>query len=176
MTPISGYFNPPIYGYDTLGSMFSDRQRKALECFTNLVLQARDKCLADSGNIDYANAIAIYLTLGVGRLSNRLSMFSIWNTTGEKIEQTFSEQGVGMAWDFAEANPFSSSTGSWIGSLEWIPKCLELLPLGEGNVFQNDAAEKTVVRGALISTDPPYYSSITYADFADFFTELLERH
>jgi len=169
MTPISGYFNPPIYGYDTLGSMFSDRQRKALECFTNLVLQARDKCLADSGNIDYANAIAIYLTLGVGRLSNRLSMFSIWNTTGEKIEQTFSEQGVGMAWDFAEANPFSSSTGSWIGSLEWIPKCLELLPLGEGNVFQNDAAEKTVVRGALISTDPPYYSSITYADFADFF-------
>lgn len=146
MTPISGYFNPPIYGYDTVGSMFSDRQRKALECFADLVLEAREKCLADSNDIDYANAVAIYLMLGLGRMSNRFSMFSIWNTTGEKIEQTFSEQGVGMTWDFAEANPFSNSTGSWEGSLEWIPKCLELLPLGKGEVTQKDAADKIGVR------------------------------
>ena len=88
----------------------------------------------------------------------------------KKVEQTFSDQGVGMTWDFAEVNPFSGSTGSWESSLAWIPKCLEQFPLGEGSVTQRDAVTK--FRGcdpALISTDPPYYSSITYADFADFF-------
>lgn len=170
MTQISGYFNPPIYGYTTVGSMFSDRQKYTLETFSLLIKEAREKCYKECGNIEYANAIAIYLTIGLGRLSNRFSSFSIWNTTGEKIEQTFSEQGVGMAWDFAEANPFSNSTGSWKGSLEWIPKCLELLPYGFGEVKQKDAAEPyTYPTNCLISTDPPYYSSITYADFADFF-------
>lgn len=171
ITEISGYFNPPLYGYKTVGLLFTNRQKLALETFANLVLEARGQSVQDGASEYYAQALATYLTLAVGRMSNRLSAFAIWNTIGEKIEQTFAEQGVGMSWDFAEANPFSGSTGSWDGSLEWIPKCLETVPAKPfSDVIQNDAAHVSQEEGSvLISTDPPYYSSITYADFADFF-------
>ncbi|AKM18156.1 hypothetical protein GARCT_00859 [Geobacillus sp. 12AMOR1] len=169
-TQISGYFNPPIYGFNTIGSMFIPRQKIALETFAGLVQEAKMKCIEDGADEEYAKIVATYLTLGVGRLANRLSAFAIWNTTGEKIEQTFSEQGVAMAWDFAEANPFGNSTGSWISTLEWIPKCLEQLPANFGASYQRDAASKDErFNNVLISTDPPYYNSITYSDFADFF-------
>ena len=174
-TEISGYFNPPLYGFRTIGSMFTDRQKLALETFSNLVQETEKLCALDCQSVDYAKAIAVYLTLAVGRLSNR-SAFSIWNTERHTIEQTFSEQGVGMVWDFAEANPFSGSTGSWESSLEWIPKCIERFPMGIGIATQRDAAvEFGAPTSALISTDPPYYSSITYADFADFFYGTFRR-
>lgn len=169
VTEISGYLNPPLYGFRTIGSMFTKRQKFALETFSNLVQEVERVCAQDCQNADYAKAIAVYLTLAVGRMSNR-SAFSIWNTKAHTIEQTFSEQGVGMVWDFAEANPFSGATGSWKTSLESIPKCIERFPLGTGIATQKDAAvEFDQPTSALISTDPPYYSSITYADFADFF-------
>lgn len=38
---ISGYFNPPIYGYRSIGSMFNSRQRYALSVFSSLVQEAR---------------------------------------------------------------------------------------------------------------------------------------
>lgn len=176
MTNISGYLNPPIYGYDTVGSWFNLRQREAVRTFSQLVLEVKNKVYVDSHNQDYANFIALYLTLGVGRMANRLSSFAIWNNQGDKVEQTFSEQGVGMTWDYAEANPFSGSTGSWEGSLEWIPKCLEFLPQSAGNVEQRDAAKTfSEPTTALVSTDPPYYSSITYADFADYFYAIFRN-
>src|SRR5690606_623785 len=75
----------------------------------------------------YSEAIATYLALAVDRLANRLSTLCVWNTAGEKIEQTFARQALPLIWNFAEANVFSDSTGSWSGSLEWIPKVLENL-------------------------------------------------
>lgn len=174
---ISGYFNPPNYGYASIGALYNPRQRYALATFAGLVKEAKAQCLQDGGDEEYAAAVATYLALAVGRLANRLSSFAIWNIHRETIEQTFSEQGVAMAWDYAEANPFSGSTGSWEGSLEWIPKCLELLPgEGYGTAEQKDAAAAWGDTGKwLISTDPPYYSSITYADFADFFYGVLRQ-
>ncbi len=167
---ISGYFNPPIYGFKTVGSMFTDRQRVSIETFSNLVEEAASKAEADCGDTEYARSIAAYLALAVGRLTNRHTSFNIWNTGGQKIEQVFSEQGVGMAWDYAEANPFSNSSGNWSGSLEWIPKCIENSVTGPATIYQADAAKTArPTTPVVISTDPPYYSSITYADFADFF-------
>ena len=155
--------------------MFTNRQKLVLEMLLNLVGETEKLCASDCQSADYARAIAVYLTLAIGRLSNR-SAFSIWNTEAHTIEQTFSEQGVGMVWDFAEANPFSGSTGSWESSLEWIPKCIERFPIGIGIATQRDAAvEFGTPTSALISTDPPYYSSITYADFADFFYGTFRR-
>ena len=81
---ISGYFNPPLYGFRSIGSMFNPRQKLALETFSGLVENAKRRCLFDYHDELYAKSIAVYLTLGVGRLSNRLSTFSIWNTAGEK--------------------------------------------------------------------------------------------
>jgi putative DNA methylase len=82
-----------------------------------------------------------------------------------------------MSWDFAEANVFSSSTGSWDGSLEWIPVILENLPANiQAKITQSDAtATIDAINYPIISTDPPYYDNIHYADLSDFFYIWLRR-
>lgn len=173
---ISGYFNPPIYGYTTFGSLFSPRQKVTLDCFCSLVSEVHALCINHKCEPSYANAICTYLALAVSRLSNRLNTFCIWHAGRQTVEQIFSEQGVPMAWDYAEANPFSGATGSWDAALDWIPRCIENSPCGTGSATQSDAASISSTLGPfLISTDPPYYSSITYADFADFFYGTLRK-
>ena len=173
-----GYINPVGYGITHFDMMFTPRQMTAMTTFRDLVPEARNQAIADAQTHisdfrvceAYGNAVALYLALGVDRLANRLSNICIWNATGEKIEQTFGMQGIQMTWNFAEANVFSDSTGSWSGSLEWVPKCLERLPCGkQGVVSQNDAQSDNGLRNIMVSTDPPYYDSIIYADFSDFF-------
>src|SRR2546426_11493171 len=85
-----------------------------------------------------------------------------------------------MVWDFAEGNPFSDMTGNWTGAIQWITKCLEIsvVASGFGKAVQCDAT--TIVKGDelqhfLISTDPPYYDNINYADLSDFFYIWLRR-
>jgi len=82
-----------------------------------------------------------------------------------------------MTWDFAEANAFSDSTGSFSGSLGWIPKVLERLSCGTGSIaFQQDASEIPASSGPrIVATDPPYYDNIGYADLSDFFYVWLRR-
>lgn len=181
------------YGFNTFGDYFSPRQLTALTTFSDLVQEAskrvrRDAILAGfpndgvmlssggSGATAYADAIGVYLACGVSRLANRLSTMCIWNRVGEKIEQVFAHNGISMTWDYAEANAFSDSTGGWSGSLGWVPEAMDALPLrGTGSALQADAATQTLSKGKLVSTDPPYYDNIGYADLSDFFYVWL-RH
>jgi len=134
------------------------------------VAEAQSKVISDGGTEEYGQAIATFLSFAVDREANRLSTLCVWNRVGEKIEQTFSRQAIPMIWDFAEANIFSDSTGSWSGSLEWIPKCIEVFPAGKAGIaIQADAQSGLNVRNVMISTDPPYYDMIGYADLSDFF-------
>lgn len=177
-----------LYGLKNISDLHTDRQLTALSTFSDLVVEAREKCLEDtkrSGLFDnditpeervsetetYANAVATYLALAVDRLANRSSTLCIWNNSREGVEQTFGRQALSMTWDFAEANVFSNSTGSWSGSLEWIPKVLEMLPATAPSfVNQADATKKLLdVEKPIICTDPPYYDNIGYADLSDFF-------
>ena len=173
-----GYINPVGYGITQFAMMFTHRQLVAMITFRDLISAVRDKAMADAKicdfdedkQIEYGNAVSLYLAFGVDRLANRLSNICIWNSIGEKVEQTFGLQGIPMTWRFAEANVFSDSTGSWSGALEWIPKCLERLPCEKkGTVRQCDAQSDNDLRNIMISTDPPYYNNISYADFSDFF-------
>ena len=170
---ISGYFNPPIYGYTTIGSLFNNRQKIAIETFASLVEEALALCRSDGASKDYAEAVAVALALGVSRMANRMSSFSTWDAGRENIAQIFSEQGVPMVWDYAEANPFSGASGSWEGSLEWVPKVIERSSVTPSKIDRGDAQSVRLQEPSVISTDPPYYSSITYADFSDFFYAVL---
>jgi len=173
-----GYINPVGYGITEFKMMFTNRQLAALTTFRDQVPFVLEQIVKDASecfdNIvqaqEYGDAVVLYLALAINRLANRLSNICIWNATGEKIEQTFGMQGIQMTWNYAEANVFSGATGSWRGSLEWIPKCIERLPSGNvGHVYQLDARSNLEFKNILISTDPPYYDSIIYANFSDFF-------
>lgn len=183
----------PLYGMKTFGDLFTSRQLVAITTFSDLVQEARTRVLRDAiqagmaddgigideggtGAAAYADAVATYLAFAVDRLANRSSTISIWNTTGEKVEQTFGRQAIPMTWDFAEANVMSDSTGSWSGSLEWIPRVLESLPaIIQGSARQLDAIALAGEEEKIIVTDPPYYDNIGYADLSDFFYVWLRR-
>ena len=163
-------FKTPNYGMSTFASLFTNRQLIALNTLTELVSSVREQVVSDGGTKDYAQAICSYLSFAVDRTANRMSTLCVWNRIGEKIEQTFARQAIPMIWEFAEANIFSDSTGSWSGSLEWIPKCIEQFPAKhQGTAEQADAQSGLGVQDVMISTDPPYYDMIGYADLSDFF-------
>ncbi len=83
-----------------------------------------------------------------------------------------------MSWDFTENNPIGPSSGSWKNCISGIAKALEHLPASSaGEVRQRDARARVLeCAGAVLSTDPPYYDNISYADLSDFFYVWLRRN
>lgn len=81
-----------------------------------------------------------------------------------------------MSWDFAESNPLGTASGSFISSAELLVKVIRIFGLNEpGYVFQVDAQNQKTSTLKIISTDPPYYDNIGYADLSDFFYVWLRR-
>lgn len=75
-----------------------------------------------------------------------------------------------MVWDYAEANPFSNSTGNWMAMVDWVWKSINNLPANVTSFsFQADAQSQALSNNKIVSTDPPYYDNIGYADLSDYF-------
>lgn len=180
------------YGITNFGSLFTKRQLVALNCFADLipeVVERASKDAAESGlAVDglglasngkaaraYGEAVAFYLGMAIGRSANYWSSQTPWG--GGFIVQTFGRQSLPMVWDYAEANVFSSSTGNFGGAVDWVSKVLEyFVPNATGSVVQKEAQElENVPFGAVISTDPPYYDNINYADLSDYFYIWMKR-
>ncbi|MFI7632399.1 DUF1156 domain-containing protein [Microbispora rosea] len=181
------------YGLTQWTDLFTDRQLVALVTFSDLVAEARGKVLKDAlaANIDageilakngigakaYADAVAAYLTLAVSRLAASLTSTTTWNPAPSKegVTGTFRSHTLPMAWDFGEANAFLVGQPSDMRtSAEWVSRCIESLPLGSGEALQASAASREY-KGTLVSTDPPYYDNVGYADLSDFFYIWLRR-
>jgi putative DNA methylase len=83
-----------------------------------------------------------------------------------------------MVWSYAEANPFGGVGGAVEQQTSYIAKTLEAncgsaVP---GNVFQINAPMNNYpLKSPLITTDPPYYDNIGYADLSDYFYVWLRR-
>lgn len=167
-------FRVQAYGMTKHRDLFTNRQLAALTTFSDLVSEVREKVLEDTQKVkiknaeSYANAIATYSAFAVDRSADYWSSLAIW--AGDFVAHTFGRQTLSMIWDFAETNSFSLSTGSWNNAVEWIVRTINNLPSkSSGTVNQNDASSKMMVDQTIISTDPPYYDAIGYADLSDFF-------
>jgi putative DNA methylase len=182
----------PLYGLTHFYHLFTPRQLVALTTLSDLVSEVRDKIILDAklkgiendgvhlkdggrGVQAYAEAISIYLSFAVDRTANYCSAQTPWG--GDFIVQTFGRQAIPMVWDFAEGNPFSNSTGNFMGAIEWIIKCLQFsIPAnGKGISLQADAQTQKISESKIVSTDPPYYDNIGYADLSDFFYLWMRR-
>lgn len=173
----SQYMGAPLYGMKTVASLFTNRQLTTLTTFAELVERARSQIVADGGSEEYADAVATYLGLGVSRYSNFINALCQWRPDPgkEQVGHLFARQAIPMVWDYAESNPFSNSAGGWLPAFQFIPKAIEFLPAGSaGEVRQADAASRSF-DGMLISTDPPYYDNVPYADLSDFFYVWLRK-
>jgi putative DNA methylase len=179
-------FTPSLYGLKSWRDLFIPRQLVCLTTLSDLVAQAREHVERDairSGRTDaveYADAVAAFLGLAVSRYSNASSSLCSWNPgqSKEDIRFTFSRQALAMSWDFAEGNPFSSSSGNFSDNVEkWIYKSMLFLPARGCGGFSSlaDAAAQSLSLGKVVSTDPPYYDNVPFADLSDFFYVWL-RH
>lgn len=181
----------PMYGMPTWSDAFTDRQLVALTTFSDLVGEMHKRILSDAlasgvsegesleaggaGARAYADAIATYLALSVSRCADYWSSICSWHSGRETMRNVFARQAIPMVWDFAETNPFSSSSGNFLGQVKWIAEVVERLPasgVGQARQLSADARDYT---GLVVSTDPPYYDNIGYSDLSDFFYVWLRR-
>ena len=181
------------YDFTEWHQLFTDRQLVALTTFSDLVREVREQIekdallvgmtgedtLLNNGGIGakaYAEAISVYLSFIVDKCSSYQSSFCIWMSSGETVGNIFGRQAIPMVWDYPEVNPFSSSTGSWESMQNQIGKVIKnLKPKNLGQEIQHDAQTVSYPSDAVISTDPPYYDNICYADLSDYFFIWLKQ-
>lgn len=185
-------FQPPVYGMGNIGDLFTNRQLVALNTISELISQCSERVYKDaiaagfssedvpldrlgSGAKAYSEAIAVYLAMATSRWTDLCNALCNWNNTNQNVRALFSRQAIPMVWDFVELTPFSSM-GSWFSSVESITNSFENIPLGaRGYAVQADAQTQSISEGKIISTDPPYYDNINYADLSDFFYVWLRK-
>ena len=179
--------NVSLYGFDSITDLFTNRQLTALTTFSQLIKEVQQQAEVDAleagwendkvplnkggaGALAYSQAISVYLAFLVDKLADYHSSICSWNVGRDIIRNTFGRQAIPMTWDYAEGNPLCGSTGSIDSMLEWITKCLLTLPAEAfGEAKQWNAQSDCGLRQIMLSTDPPYYDNIGYADLSDYF-------
>ena len=186
-------FKTPNYGLTKFGDLFTPRQLVALTTFSDLVpltiarirTDAQAAGIPDDGRgLDaggtgvtaYAEAVGVYLGLAVSKIADAQSSLCRWKTTMDQSIATFGRQALPMVWDYSEANAFCGMAGDIGVTINNMMRVLDqTLPFAGGNVTQADAQSQTISSHKVISTDPPYYDNIGYADLSDFFYVWLRR-
>jgi putative DNA methylase len=205
-TPLHGKcrVNVSNYGIDTYGDLFTPRQLVALTTFSDLVGEAMERVKRDAlaaglpddptplrdlpapgearqagggtGATAYAEAVGVYLAFAIDKGANYWSSLCSWHSGRDTVTSTFGRQALPMVWDYAEANPLSTSSGNFLAGVDQAYKFLQHAPADPtGTATQADAAVQSISEYKLISTDPPYYDNIGYADLSDFFYVWLRR-
>jgi putative DNA methylase len=172
--------------------LFTERQLVALSTFSDLVSQVREqikidalasgmdqdtKKLADGGlgALAYAEAVSVYLTFAVDRCANTLCSIARWTPERGQTVTAFARQAIPMTWDFPDVNPFSGAAGDFEVSVNGVIKGMTVGNQAGGYAQQSDASTQSVSLDKVISTDPPYYDNIPYADLSDFFYAWMQR-
>jgi|694.fasta_scaffold50908_4 putative DNA methylase len=182
-----------IYGLMKYGDLFMSRQLLALSTLCDLITEARKLVLSsinahnseerrsdgnDSGADakSYADALATYLSLALDKSVDYCNSICAWNPTNQNISHLFTKQAIPMTWDFVEMDPISGAL-PFDSICDGLAKAIELLPAKKsGLAFQaNCGSEGTIVPNMIVSTDPPYYDNIGYADLSDFFYVWLRK-
>ena len=175
------------YGFKTFGDYFTPRQLVTLTTFSDLVQRAHQIVMQDAikaglvddtnaSAVEYANALAVYLAFGVDKVANSVCSLVKWNNARGQSNVVFTRQAIPMMWDFADVNPFAGAAGDFGLSCEGTSKTFAFLPARPiGQALQQDASTQNLSAGKVVSTDPPYYDNIGYADLSDFFYSWLRR-
>jgi putative DNA methylase len=181
------------YGLTTYGDLFTPRQLVALTTFSDLVGEAMERVKADAfaagfkddgvplrdagkGAMAYGEAVGVYLASAVSKETVSLASQARWRSGEGKSAPAFGRQALPMVWDYADLNPFAGAGGDFLGVIAAAQKVLECFPSGTfGYAAQYDAGSQTVSADKVVSTDPPYYDNIGYADLSDYFYVWLRK-
>jgi putative DNA methylase len=185
------------YGFRTFGDYFTPRQLVALTTFSDLVQEVRERVKRDAlaaglsddgkplansgiGAAAYADAVGVYLGLSASKAADNNSTICSWmpGIKYEVVRNTFSRQALSMSWDYAESNPFAESSGDFY---EQVKRALAVFEISFATASASGSGAQADARAGIdsvcrvVSTDPPYYDNIGYADLSDFFYVWLRR-
>jgi putative DNA methylase len=181
------------YGLTTYGHLFTPRQLVALTTFSDLVQEARERVKTDAiaaglpddglalakvgaGATAYADAVGVYLAFAVDRCCDFSNSCTRWVPGNQKVMNLFGKQAIAMTWDFPEAAILHETVGGFVPAAQFIAQCIgKLSSVGAGTAVQQDAMSSAIATGKVVSSDPPYYDNIGYADLSDFFYVWLRR-
>ncbi len=194
MTNDRRWFSPPLYGMPNWKDIFTPRQLVALTTFSDLVGEARERIRKDAlaagmakdergldasgtGAKAYAEAVSVYLAFAQSKACNRNTTLCIWESRMDRLVATFGRQALPMVWDSAETNPFAGAGGDMMGTVESVCEVIDkqFNTAAVGTVIQANATVQDASQAKFVSTDPPYYDNIGYADLSDFFYIWLRR-
>jgi len=189
-------FRVQSYGMNEHWRLFSPRQLCTLTTLSDLIIETHQGILQDAiatglpddgisleeggnGALAYTDTITTLLTMALDRCTDFNNSLCTWSPSNEKVMHLFGRQAIPMVWDFAEANTLGESVGSWKTCSDYVAKCVEVTVIEfatPGRTHQLDAASAVLgPEKLLVSTDPPYYDNIGYADLSDFFYVWLRR-
>jgi len=181
------------YGLTTFGDLFTPRQLVVLTTFSDLVGEAMQQvrrdaiaagltndatplCDGGTGAAAYSEAVGVYVGMAVSKETVSLVTQARWRAAEGKSAPAFGRQALPMVWDFADLNPFAGAGGDFLGIVEATERVLQAGPsTASGCALQEDAAAQRSSANKVVSTDPPYYDNIGYADLSDFFYAWLRR-
>ena len=187
------YLGVQPYGMDRFDQLFTNRQLVALNTFSDLMKEAWERIRQDAvsaglpdddtplrdggrGVIGYAEGVGVYLALAVSKETVFLVTQARWRPGDGKSAPGFARQALPMVWDYADLNPFAGAGGDFTGIIEGSEKTLRNLPPPvTGHAGQANATTQEVSHDKLVSTDPPYYDNVPYADLSDFSYVWLRR-
>ena len=169
-------FRVQEYGITEWHQLFTNRQLTALMTFSDLISEVKNKIISDGGEKIYADVLSVYFAFLIDKLADYGNSFCMWSSLQGIPVHVFGRQAISVTWDFAEANPFSKSSGCFDNMLDWIYKSVKELPAKKiGEVFRHSALEKFSLPPVMVSSDPPYYDNIGYADLSEFFYVWMRR-
>jgi adenine-specific DNA methylase len=166
------------YGFQKWSDLFTSRQLLALGTLMKHTRRVREEMKRFGYGADWREAVSAYLSSVISKCADYNSSICTWHISGEKMSHVFVRYALPMKWDFAEANPFSGSSGDYLGSLDWVGRVADhAVNAGNGRAvaIQQSATEELPPNQDAIVTDPPYYDAIQYADLMDFFYVWLRR-
>ena len=187
------WFSPPGFGLTEYADLFTARQMTMLLCFSDLLKEVQDKAASDAlaaglspsgghisqggtGALAYGQAIGIYLAILVDMLADHNSTVCSWDPGSFRIRNTFRRQAIPMTWNYAEANPFTDSSGNFTALLSKLAESIANLPCdAESKVYHGDAVTVEYPKNVLVCTELPYFKAIGYAHLSDFFYIWLRR-
>jgi putative DNA methylase len=170
----------PAYGFERFRDLVTPRQLVVLVALAREIRRAHSEMLAKSMEAERAKAITTYLAMAFGRLMNSFTKFCRWQVRDQiTIAAIGDRQALKMIYDFSEINPFADTAGCLKFALANEVFCIgALCKVGNVASVSRGNAERLPYEDEFfdaVITDPPYYSSIFYADLSAFFYVWLRR-
>ena len=169
-----------IYGFFEWKDLFTGRQLVAVGTFLKHSRASHSEMVRCGYQSEWNEAMLCYLSAMVDRLANQNSTGTMWNTLGEKVEQTFARFALPVHWDHPEVNPLGDTTGGYQSALAWVSLvATDLLKTAKNAPAAHVLCRSVVAKAPepvdVVVTDPPYYDAIPYSDLMDFFYVWLRR-